>query len=78
VEEARLSRKPLSRESTWFEESMWESSPKLPRYDERSADGVDGVVRDDEKVAEADESDERRGNKDGKERARLKKSRRPG
>jgi hypothetical protein len=78
VEEARLSRKPLSRESTWVEESMWESSPKLPRYNERSPDGVDGVVRDDEKVAEADESDERRGNKDGKERARLKKSRRPG
>ncbi|RYO58090.1 hypothetical protein AA0116_g7298 [Alternaria tenuissima] len=81
VEEARLSRKPLSRESTWVEESMWESSPKLLRYDERSPDGgsggVDGVVRDDEKVAEADESDERRGNKDGKERARLKKSRRP-
>jgi hypothetical protein len=81
VEEARLSRKPLSRESTWVEESMWESSPRLPRYDERSpdggSDGVDGVVRDDETIAEADGCDERRGRKDEKERTRLKKSKRP-
>ncbi|CAI9627638.1 unnamed protein product [Alternaria burnsii] len=81
VEEARLSRKPLSRESTWVDESMWESSPRLPRYDERSpdggSDGVDGVVRDDETIAEADGCDERRGKKDGKERTRLKKSKRP-
>jgi hypothetical protein len=81
VEEARLSRKPLSRESTWVEESMWESSPRLPRYDERSPDGgsdsVDDVARDDEKTAEADGCDVRQGKEDKKERARLKKSRRP-
>ncbi|KAG9196067.1 hypothetical protein G6011_01188 [Alternaria panax] len=81
VEEARLSRKPLSRESTWVEESMWESSPKLPRYDERGhnneADGVGDAARDGHEDGNADGFDEQSGKKDKKERARLKKARRP-
>jgi hypothetical protein len=76
VEEARLSRKPLSRESTWVEESMWErgrdgqahDSHRDDHDDDNDDDGEDGEKKGDEK------QDSGKGK--GKSRNRLKKTRR--
>jgi hypothetical protein len=76
AEEARLSRKPLSRESTWVEESMWErgrdgqahDSHRDDHDDDNDDDGEDGEKKGDEK------QDSGKGK--GKSRNRLKKTRR--
>ena len=82
VEEARLSRKPLSREATLVGEGLWERNHEddtRDRDDEPSASG-NGYPRGKEGEP-ADTSKDTREGKSGKDRGwrnRLKKVRRPG
>jgi hypothetical protein len=84
VEEARLSRKPLSREATLVGEGMWERNHELPGYEGRSQ-GHDASAsgegsRDDEGGENRNGADEQSKGKDEKVggwRNRLKKVRRP-
>ncbi|KAH6844475.1 hypothetical protein BKA58DRAFT_363494 [Alternaria rosae] len=85
VEEARLSRKPLSREATLVGEGLWERNHELPGYEGRSQ-GHDASAsgegsRDDEGGENkngADEQSKRKDEKVGEWRNRLQKVRRPG
>jgi len=82
VEEARLSRKPLSREATLVGVGMWERNLSVEGRSRDDGPGTpdDGYPRENEGEA-ADTSKDTREGKSGKDRGwrnRLKKVRRPG
>jgi len=82
VEEARLSRKPLSREATLVGEGLWERNRGDGGRSQDDGPGASGDSYPREKEGEAtDTSNDTREGKSGKDRGwrnRLKKVRRPG